>query len=483
MIRGRAAQGGGEVRINEPKNVSLSEGLLIQEGGEVSMAEKKKAKSISRRDFIKAAGAGAVAAGLGANIITPGRALAGRKKLKIIRWGHWVPSFNKWFDKTFVKEWGEKNDTEVTVDHIPWGYAGKARAEIKAQKGHDLFMFPYPTGQFEEHVIDHRDIYEECEKRYGKPIPMAVKWTYNPITNKHGGFFVGYSPHLVNYRKDLWDGVGMYPNTWEDVRVGGAKIKKKYGHPVGIAISAVTDSAYSLRAIMFSYGASVQDEKGNVVINSKQTLEAVKFVRALYEEAMIPDVLKWDHSSNNRFMLRGKCSLTLNPTSITRWAEKENMTEISRKIWLAKPPAGPVRRMAVANDTTIYVIWKFAENIEGAKQFLVDYVGNSRDSFLTSGFYNMPSFPDTVPDLKKLIANDPKADPPDKYKVMEDAQEWTASLGYPGYGNAATEEFFNGIPEMFAKGVTGELTPEDAIKEAEAKCKDIFAAWKKKGLV
>jgi len=36
---------------------------------------------------------------------------------------------------------------------------------------------------------------------------------------------------------------------------------------------------------------------------------------------------------------------------------------------------------------------------------------------------------------------------------------------------------------MFVKAVTGEATPEDAIKEAEAKCKRIFAAWKKKGLV
>ncbi len=36
---------------------------------------------------------------------------------------------------------------------------------------------------------------------------------------------------------------------------------------------------------------------------------------------------------------------------------------------------------------------------------------------------------------------------------------------------------------MFAKAVTGEATPEDAIKEAEAKCKNIFATWKEKGLV
>lgn len=37
---------------------------------------------------------------------------------------------------------------------------------------------------------------------------------------------------------------------------------------------------------MYSFGGSIQDEVGNVVLNSKQSLEAVKFVKALYKEAM-----------------------------------------------------------------------------------------------------------------------------------------------------------------------------------------------------
>ena len=36
---------------------------------------------------------------------------------------------------------------------------------------------------------------------------------------------------------------------------------------------------------------------------------------------------------------------------------------------------------------------------EGAKRFLVDYIGNSRQAFLASGFQNMPSFPGTTPDF------------------------------------------------------------------------------------
>jgi multiple sugar transport system substrate-binding protein len=161
------------------------------------------------------------------------------------------------------------------------------------------------------------------------------------------------------------------------------------------------------------------------------------------------------------------------------------MTEMSKKIWLAKAPAGPVKRTGLEHICSVYLIWKFADNIKGAKQFLVDYIGSSREAFLGSELYNFPSFPDTVPDLDKLIANDSKADPIDKYEVLKDAETWTTNVGYPGYANAAIDEIFgrNVIPTMFRKVATDETAADEAIREAEAKCKKIFAKWRKKGLV
>jgi len=184
-------------------------------------------------------------------------------------------------------------------------------------------------------------------------------------------------------------------------------------------------------------------------------------------------------------MLDGRGSLAMNAISITRMAEEENNAEMSRNIWLARSPAGPAGRIGLEHVMAVYVIWKFAENIEGAKKFLVDYVGNYREVFLASKFYNFPCYPSTVPDLKKLISNDPKADPPNKYKVLEDAQDWATNLGYPGFANAAVDEIHGRgvITTMLAKAATGKATPEDAIKEAEETCRKIFAYWKEKGLV
>jgi len=444
-------------------------------------------KNVSRRDFIKTTGAGAVVAGLGANIIVPGRAHAQKKTLKILQWVHFVPPYDEWFNKKYAVEWGQKNNTEVIVDNI--GVAGinpRAAAEVSAQKGHDLFLFNWPPPTFEEQTVDMRDVYTEIEKKVGKPIDLGVKSTYNPKTKKFYAFSPSFTPDPVNYRQDLFGQVGLPngPKTWDEVRSAGARIKKQFGNPVGIGLANEIDTGMAMRTIMYSFGAHEQDEAGNLVLNSKQTLEAIKFVKALFQEAMTPEVFTWDASSNNRAMIAGKISLALNAISITRTAEKDD-PEISKKIQLTKALRGPVRAIGLEHVMQCYVVWKFAENIAGAKKFLVDYTTDFRQAFVAGEFYDFPCFPKTVPDLTTLIASDKKAHPPDKYKVLEDVLGWATNVGYPGYANAAIDEIFGTwvLNVMFAKAASGAATPEDALKEADAACKRIFGKWKEKGLV
>ncbi|MDH3237581.1 MAG: twin-arginine translocation signal domain-containing protein, partial [Deltaproteobacteria bacterium] len=71
-----------------------------------------KRKTISRRDFIKATGIGAVVAGAGPTIIIPRRSYGASKTLKILQWNHFVPGYDKWFNNTYTKEWGAKNGME-----------------------------------------------------------------------------------------------------------------------------------------------------------------------------------------------------------------------------------------------------------------------------------------------------------------------------------------------------------------------------------
>ncbi|MGE5753591.1 MAG: twin-arginine translocation signal domain-containing protein, partial [Deltaproteobacteria bacterium] len=78
---------------------------------------RMKRHLISRRDFLKAAGVGAVAAGAGFDIFIPRRSRAAGKTLKILQWNHFVPGYDRWFD-AHARSWGEQHDTDVTVDHV-----------------------------------------------------------------------------------------------------------------------------------------------------------------------------------------------------------------------------------------------------------------------------------------------------------------------------------------------------------------------------
>lgn len=463
----------------------------------------QESKQVSRRQFLKIMGVG-LAAGLEAAcapVATPPATPAppqptppptptppppAPKTVKILQWSHFVPAYDEWFDNEYTKAWGQENGMEVIVDHISFAeLQARAAAEVAAQSGHDLFGFLSPPAAFEPEVIDHGDVVERAEQAAGPMTDLARRSTFNPKTGKYYGLSDNWVPDPIHWRKDLFEQVepGSTPDTWEDILRVGRKLKE-IGHPVGIGISQDIDANMALRAIMYSYGASVQDEDANVVINTPETVEAVKYGAALFKEAMTPEVLAWDAASNNRFILSGKGSVILNAISAIRTAEKQN-PDLAKNIWLWKTPAGPVRRMGLEHVMGVYVIWKFAENIEGASKFLVDLVANYGQAFLKSEFYNFPSFPDVVPNLEELIAHDPKADPPDKYAILATAKDWATNVGFPGTANAAIDEVFNSfiVPNMFALAARDEMTAEEAVKWAEGEIIPIFEKWRERGFI
>ena len=440
---------------------------------------------ISRRQFVKAAGTALAGAGA-LPALSCGRAEKrsgpARKTLKILQWSHFVPGFDHWFDDVYTKEWGARNGTDVTVDHMASTEVNaRGAAEAAARQGHDLFLFMAPPAAYESQVIDHKQIVEAVERQHGKMIPLAQKSTLNPRTGKYFSFSDSYVPDPGNYRIDLWSQVGYPkgPDTWDDLRIGGRKIKEKFGNPVGIGLSQEIDSSMSLRGVLWSFGGAEQDEQGRVVIHSKETIAALEFVRALYKETMTPEVFTWDPSSNNRMMLAGRGSFICNAISVTRTAEKEN-PELARKIGLTPALRGPVRRIAAEHVMNCYVIWKFAKNIDGASQFLVDLVGSFGSVFRESEFYNFPCFPSTVPDLPGELAKDPRADPRGKYEALSGVLDWATNIGYPGYATAGTDEVFNTfvIPTMFGRVAREEATAEEAAAAAQKDIERVFSKWR-----
>jgi multiple sugar transport system substrate-binding protein len=444
----------------------------------------KKAKetecglSVTRRGFLTDAAVGLAAAGaFSAPFVS--RAFAETKTLTVVQWSHFVPAFDTWFDK-FAQDWGTKNGVSVTVDHIPeQDIAARAAAEVAAGSGHDLFMWNGAGGPhlYRKYLIDMTKLVDGVVQKYGKVSVIGRQIAYNPDDKTWSAYPDYYINNPGMYRKDLWDEIGMTPDTWDDIRIGGAKLRAK-GHPAGLSFSHGNDPNQQWRGLLWSYGASVQDESGDhVTLDSKETVEAVKFAVALYKEAFTPQVLSWDDASDNKYIDSGVGSYIINPISAYRSAQQIN-PKLADNIFLWKCPKGPVRRLigAVSNA---YGIWKFAKNQETALEFLTYYADNWVDAFKASTGYNMPVFANIVPKPMPVLDNDPTSHPPTKLRVTETSDEWSAVAGWPGPAWAATDEVYNDfiLCDMMAKAATGQMTPEESVKWATHETELIFKKW------
>lgn len=225
------------------------------------------------------------------------------------------------------------------------------------------------------------------------------------------------------------------------------------------------ESNITLQSILLEFRTGFQDMDGNVSINSDMTIQALKYVKALFEDAKYPEALAWGPAGNAQAMLARKVSCTINGIGLLRTAEAQK-PDLASNIWLRPPLLGPAGIRA--------------RNKDGVKQFLVDLIDNSRMVFEKNQSSNFPIYQDTVPDLINRLAKDPNSGPLREYWELKDALHWTRHLGYPGFTTPEVTEVFDTfvIPKMFASVVTGELTPEDAARAAEKDIKRIFDKWR-----
>ena len=440
---------------------------------------------VTRRRFLRDTGLTLAAAGAAPVLSAPfvSTAMAASKTMSIVQWSHFVPEYDTWFDN-FAKEWGSKNGMSVTVDHIPVQHIpARAAAEASAGSGHDLFGYNGSGGAhlYRKFFMNVADLVNETEKKYGKVTTLGKQLCYNQDDGSWSGFPDFYINYPGMYQKSMWEEIGVVPDTWENVRKGGAKLKAK-GHPVGLPLGHSNDPGATWRGLLWSYGASVQDHTGTkIVLDSKQAVEAVKFAAALYKDAMTSDVLSWNNSSNNQYLDSGVGSYIINPISAYRSAQKINK-KLADDIFVIGPPKGPVAQL-IGASSEFYGIWKFAKNKEGAIEFLKYYSANWPAAFKASEGYNNPCFDGLVPKPMPILSNDPTSHPHDKLAILQSSGDWSALPGYPGPATPAMDEINYAfiIPDMMAKAATGALSPEASVKWAAQRCEAIMKKWQRKG--
>ncbi|PYN02449.1 MAG: sugar ABC transporter substrate-binding protein [Candidatus Rokuibacteriota bacterium] len=365
--------------------------------------------SVSRRGFLKATGVG-VAGGTIAAMLDARQAPAQIKgtTLRILQWSHFIPAYDTWFDNVFTKEWGEKNGVKVRVDHIPHlELPARMAAEFAAGAGHDLIMNASSilTRLYYKSLVDLNDVYDAAGKKHGGWIPSA-----GPLVQVEGrtyGIPMFYILLPMLWRKDLFDANNLKaPDTWELARVAARTMKAK-GHPTGIQFSQCADANLNWRSLLFSFGGKEAEEGDNILIDSKETREALKFAKALFDEGMTPEVFSWDDASDNRYLASGVACWIHDAISAYRTTEDTN-PDVFKNTHIGMEPAGPDGKRVSVSSANVYMVWKSSKNQQAAKEFLTHFLDDALEGMKQSRGYNMPYLLGQAKKPMPVIGADPK---------------------------------------------------------------------------
>ena len=409
-------------------------------------------------------------------------------QLSLLQWHHFVTRYDPWFDE-WTQAWGEANNVAVSVDRVNLADIPASLATaIGAGSGYSIFEAPTPAALFIDGLHDLRALNQTAEARHGQPLAYCQASAYLPRVDKYYGFVATQVVNHVNYDIVLWTDAG-YPDgpaSWDELLEAGGAIYAATGVPVGVGMSPEADSEMAVRSVIWSFGGSVQDENENVTLNSPETIAAVEYLARLHERAMTDEVFGWAPPSNNQALIAGEASFIFNPSSAYRSLQQVD-AEAAAGIGISGGLQGPAGALVGTNVLThVIPTYVAGAELEAAGRFLLDLLAASSDVVWHSELYNLPCYPDSVPELDAWLLDDPfGSEPADKFAALQTVQEWSAQLGYPGAANPAIAQVYAEriLPNMAAKVALGEQSAEEAVAQAQAQVEAIFASWRERGLV
>src|SRR5262245_57315345 len=301
--------------------------------------------SLDRRRFLT--GATVAAAGVGLEGIMASRrapAFAQGTRLQFLQWLHFVPAADTLFDAQ-AKEFGKQAGVEISIDRINQNdIQARVTAAVQSGAGPDVIVIGNNHPQlYESALADVSDVADEIGGKQGG------WWDYAKANCFAGGHWVA-SPQFivswaVNYREDWFQQEGLaYPKTWDELRAAGRKMKAK-GRPFGQAFGhSINDPNAWAYPLVWMWGGMEVDAAGRAVaLNSKATVDAVKFNNVLWKECFDEGGLAWDDSNNNRAFLSQEISLTGNAPSIYV-AARGKFPDVYKGMNHAHYPPGPAGR-------------------------------------------------------------------------------------------------------------------------------------------
>ena len=435
---------------------------------------------IGRRTFLRVAGAAASGGAGLAGILASGRAPAWAQgqKLHFLHWVDFVPAGDEELTRQ-VGEAGKALGAEITLERINANdMQARITAAIESGNGPDIFQMLHNwTHLYQKACTDVGELATWKESDQGSYYDLCRQ--ASNVGGKWLSVPYGVVGNAVVYRKDLFGEVGESeaPKTWDDNRRIGAKLKKK-GIPFGQTLGHTFGDAptFSYPYLWSWGGKEVEPDGRTVAINSKEAVESIRFLAAMYKDAYDEGGLAWDDTNNNRAFLSGTIAATLNGASIyieSKRKPQQYKTDKGDEMWKHLDhfplPGGPAGQFSY-HVPFAHAVMAYSKNQKLARDFIKWMHSKEQFGkwFMIEAGYSVGS--------NKHWEQHPmweKLDPP--MKPYRTASGFARGFGHAGPFSAKATEVYTKyiVTDMYAKAVQG-MKPEDSAKWAEGELKKIY---------
>jgi multiple sugar transport system substrate-binding protein len=409
-----------------------------------------------------------------------GPAIAQERSIHWLRWTDFVPASDQLLKGSFTQECKKALGINLKFETVNANdLQSRITSAIQSGSGADIIMgFSNWPQLYAESVADASDVAEEIGKAQGGYYDVAKqvatvgdKWIGVPWTCGGG---------LMSVRKSWFQEVGYdtFPDTLDKLRDAGKKLKAK-GRPLGqTAGHTFGDAPGWWYPFLWDFGGKEVEADGKtVVLNSKETVESIKYAVALWKETMDEGGLAWDDTNNNRAFLSGTISATNNGASIYIEAKKKPETYLTEKgtpMWQdivhADIPKGPAAGPFNLPGTFTDMIMGYSKNQKAAKDFL--RWAHSKEAF-DPWFTSQQGYScgaTKVWETHKVWEADPVLKP------FHDLPAKGRLVGYAGPPSRKAAEVVTKyiVVDMYAKAIQG-MAAEDAAKWAHGEAAKAYA--------
>ena len=253
-----------------------------------------------------------------ANVPAPNQPAEAGATIRVIRPSKFVEADEAVWNENqakFIKATG----IQVRTDYVGWeDIRAQVAVAARTGAGPDVVAgWAADPHLYADKILDMTELAEYLGKKYGGWGPLPERFGKKFGTNQWLSIPMGCGGGAMVYRKSWVNEVGYsgIPNEL-DRFLDLCRKMQKAGHPAGFALgNAVGDGNGTASWLLWSHGGAQVDEKGAVTINSRQTIEALKYAAELYK-TFIPGTLSWLDPSNNKAYIAEEVGLTPNGVSV-----------------------------------------------------------------------------------------------------------------------------------------------------------------------